>query len=69
MEGHNFKSEFNERYGLACRKIIRMLSENSRCSISEMADALNISRRSAAGKISILERELGMNSVVGHSPL
>lgn len=52
---------FNERYSIAARKIMRMISEDSRAKITEMASSLDMSRRTVALKLADMERELNLH--------
>ncbi|MDE1824030.1 MAG: Lrp/AsnC family transcriptional regulator [Candidatus Micrarchaeota archaeon] len=58
---YDFKSSFNDRYNLVTRRILRMLSENSRASVSSMSLALKISRKSVVERIRRLEKEIGIS--------
>ncbi len=58
---YEFKSAFNEQYSLIARKILRMLSENSRATTSEMSKQLNISRQAIAKRLKKLESDLGIS--------
>ncbi|MDE1869215.1 MAG: AsnC family transcriptional regulator [Candidatus Micrarchaeota archaeon] len=60
MPSEAFTSRFNERYGVMSRRIVRMLSENSRISLTEMAKRLGVSRRTVTIKLRRLEKELGI---------
>ena len=60
MEDYDFKSVFNEKWSPFVKKIIRMLSENSRISITEMAKILGVSRRTVEEKLKKAEKELGI---------
>ena len=53
-------SRFNKNYSTLSRKIVRMLSENSRLSMAELAKRLDVSRPTVKEKIRRLESELGM---------
>ena len=55
-----FRSDFNERYGLVTRKMLRMLSENSRISVSELSKGLGVSRLTARNRLRKLESEFGV---------
>lgn len=61
---YEFKSAFNERYSLLSRRILRMLSENSRITTSEMAEQLGISRQAVSKRIDKLENDLGINYTI-----
>ncbi|MGA3020898.1 MAG: AsnC family transcriptional regulator, partial [Candidatus Micrarchaeales archaeon] len=62
-EEYEFHSAFNDRYNLVTRKEIRLLSENSRISITEMSKALQISRKSVKDRLLRLEKDLGISYV------
>ncbi len=57
---YEFESRFNERYSLVSRKIMRMLSENSRISNTEIAGKLGVTRQAIAKRLSLLEKEFGV---------
>ena len=54
-------SAFNQRYSVTARKIMRLISNDSRIKITEIAKILNISRRTAALKLSAMEKELKLH--------
>lgn len=54
----NFNSEFNEKYSLPTRVILRTLSENSRTPITEIAKLIKTARRTAKVKLNRIEKEL-----------
>ena len=58
------ESAFNKRYNLLTRKIVRLLSENSRISVSEIAKRLLVSRPTVQDRISRLEKEFGMRYTI-----
>lgn len=58
--GFEVQSRFHERYSPITKKIFRLLSENSRASISEMSNALGISRRTISERLKKLESESGL---------
>ena len=60
MENYDFRSEFNEKWSPFVKRIVRMLSENSRMSITEMAKRLGVSRRTVEEKLKKAEKELGI---------
>lgn len=60
MEDYRFKSEFNEKWSVPTRRITRMLSENARISVSELAKELNLSRRTARERMLKAESEFGI---------
>jgi DNA-binding Lrp family transcriptional regulator len=55
-----FTSKFNERYSILTRRIVRLLSEDSRMSVLEMSKSLGISRRTIKDKLEKAEEELGL---------
>jgi DNA-binding Lrp family transcriptional regulator len=57
---YEFHSSFNDRYAVASRKILRILSENSRTPISGIAKDVNLSRKSAKDRLKKLEEEFGI---------
>lgn len=63
-EDPNFKSEFNERYSLVSRKLLRALSEDSRRSISDLSKQLGLSRKTTKERLLKLEKELGVRYTV-----
>ncbi|MGI0100945.1 MAG: winged helix-turn-helix transcriptional regulator [Candidatus Micrarchaeaceae archaeon] len=64
MAEDHLSSEFNSRYSIPARKMIRMVSENSRIKITEMAKKLDMSRRTVAVKLANLEKELGIRYTI-----
>jgi DNA-binding Lrp family transcriptional regulator len=61
---YDIESEFNKRYNLLTRKIVRLLSENSRMSIAEISKRLNVSRPTIKERINRLEKDLGMRYTI-----
>ena len=57
---YEFGSRFNGRYSLVARKIMRMLSENSRMSNTEIAEKLGVTRQAVAKRLARLEKEFGI---------
>ncbi|MDE1825100.1 MAG: Lrp/AsnC family transcriptional regulator [Candidatus Micrarchaeota archaeon] len=57
---YEFRSDFNERYSLVSRRILRMLSEDSRSSISGISRSLGLSRQSVVERVQKMEKELGI---------
>lgn len=53
-----FESAFNGRYTLITRKILRMLSQDSRTPVTEIANKANVSRRTAKARIGGIEKAL-----------
>ncbi len=60
QEYQEFRSEFNDKYSLVSRKILRALSENARISISDLSKQLELSRKTTKDRILRLEKELGI---------
>ncbi len=58
------ESKFNKKYNLLTRRIVRLLSEDARISVAEIAKKLNISRPTVKDRISRLEKELGMRYTI-----
>jgi DNA-binding Lrp family transcriptional regulator len=54
----DFKSEFNSRYSTLLKRILRILSNNSRTKISDIAKRSSVSRRTATLKLNAIEKEL-----------
>jgi DNA-binding Lrp family transcriptional regulator len=63
-ENYAFQSAFNEKFNVFTRKIIRLLSENSRLSVSEIASGVNLSRNTARQRIRKAEEEFGIRYTV-----
>jgi DNA-binding Lrp family transcriptional regulator len=59
-EEHLFESAFNEKYSLLVRRILRMLSDNSRVSVSELSRELGVARHTVVEKIAQAEKEFGL---------
>lgn len=60
MGAYKIKSQFNTEYSLPTRRIVRMLSENARLSVTEIAKRLGISRPTVKERLRRLEADLGM---------
>ncbi len=58
------RSSFNERYSVTARRVLRAISNNSRAKITDIAEALGISRRTAALKLAALEKELNIHYIL-----
>jgi DNA-binding Lrp family transcriptional regulator len=58
---YEFESRFNEKYSLVARKIVHLLSENSRISNTEIAEKLGVTRQAIAKRLGKLEREFGID--------
>jgi len=61
---YEVESTFNKRYGLVTRKIVRLLSQNSRQSIAELSKSVGVSRPTVKERIKRLESEMGMRYTV-----
>ena len=59
--GNEIKSAFNQKYSLTARRIMRLISSDSRVKITTIANALNVSRRTAALKLENMEREFNLH--------
>ncbi|MGI0141953.1 MAG: winged helix-turn-helix transcriptional regulator [Candidatus Micrarchaeales archaeon] len=64
MADYEFRSEFNEKWSPLAKSMIRLLSENSRMSITEMAKHLDTSRKTVADKIKRAQEELGIKYTI-----
>lgn len=61
MEDFDIESKFNKKYGVITRKILRMLSDDSRISITKMAKKLNLSRRTVTLRLKKIEGAFNVN--------
>ncbi len=59
-EDFRFASHFNEKWSILTRQMLRLLSEDSRISISAMAKKLNVSRKTIRNKLRDIENEFGI---------
>ncbi len=57
---YEFHSTFNDNYSVPTRRIMRMLSENSRTSLTKLASELKLSRRTVKERLGNIERSLGV---------
>lgn len=64
MQDFEFESRFNGRWDPLLRKIIRLLSENSRMSIVEIAKQLEVSRKTIVDRMEKAEKELGIKYTI-----
>ena len=64
MDREDFKSAFNDKYSITARKVLRMISSNSRVKITEMATYLDMSRRTVALKLAAIEKELKLHYIL-----
>jgi DNA-binding Lrp family transcriptional regulator len=60
MENFDFSSEFNEKWSALAKRMLRLLSEDSRMSITEMAKRLAVSRNTVKKKLKEAESALGI---------
>jgi DNA-binding Lrp family transcriptional regulator len=58
---YEFHSAFNDNYTIPTRRIVRMLSENSRTSLTQISSALELSRRNVKERIDKIETALGIH--------
>ncbi len=58
---YEFESKFNKKYSLVARRIIHLLSENSRASNTDIAKKMGITRQAVAKRLKRLEKEFGIN--------
>lgn len=63
-----FESRFNKEYGLVMRKIVRILSYNSRATVSEIAKELKMSRSTVAKKLKKMESSLKVEYTIEFDP-
>lgn len=66
---YEFESKFNSEYSLITRKIVRMLSYNSRTTVSEIAKDLRMSRSTAAKRLKKLEGSLKIGYTIEFDPM
>lgn len=57
---YEFQSEFNQRWSALVKKMVRLLSQDSRTSITELASKLEVSRKTVSDKLKRAEKELGL---------
>jgi DNA-binding Lrp family transcriptional regulator len=60
MVDFELECKFNRSYSIVTRRILRMLSENSRVTLTEMARRLKISRRNITKRLKIIEKEFNI---------
>jgi DNA-binding Lrp family transcriptional regulator len=58
------KSEFNEKYSITARKVLRKVSNDSRAKITKIAVDLDVSRRTAMLKLEAMEKELKLHYIL-----
>jgi len=61
---YEFESEFNKKYSVVARKIIRLLSVDSRASISKISEYSGLSRTEAKKRLERIEKEFDINYVL-----
>ena len=61
---YNFSSVFNNKYNLVTRKIIRLLSQDSRVSVSEISKQIGMSRETTRNRLKKIEKEFEINYTV-----
>ncbi len=64
MEDYEFHSSFNEKWSAVVKRMVRMLSENSRVSVTEMSKQLGVSRRTVEDKLSKAEKEFDIKYTI-----
>ena len=65
---YDFESDFNREYSPVTRKIIRLLSNDSRITISEMAKQLKMSRSTIASRLKKIEETFQIKYTLGFNP-
>lgn len=61
---YEFHSDFNDRYSIDTRRILRILSENSRASIAEIAKYARVSRKTVTRKLEPIKNTFGLRYTV-----
>ncbi len=61
---YDVESEFSKKYALLTRRIVRLLSEDSRMPVAEIARMLDVSRTTVKDRIGRLEKEFGMEYTI-----
>ena len=61
---YDIESDFNKKYALLTRRIVRLLSENSRMPVAEIARKLHVSRTTVKDRVNRLETQFGMKYTV-----
>jgi DNA-binding Lrp family transcriptional regulator len=57
---YDITSKFNREYSLVSRKIMRLISEDSRITVAEIAKKVGLSRPTVKLKLSAMQKELGI---------
>ncbi len=60
FDEYKIESRFNRERSVISRKIVRLLSENSRVTVAEIANRVSLSRPTVKSRLLALEKELGM---------
>ncbi len=64
MEDYDFHSAFNERWSPLLKRIVRLLSEDARMSVTGMAKRLGVSRKTVEKMLKKAEKELGIRYTI-----
>jgi DNA-binding Lrp family transcriptional regulator len=59
-----FHSNFNDAYSIVTRKIVRILSENARASVSDISKMTKLSRKTVTDRMRKLEQEMNLRYTV-----
>ncbi len=59
-----FRSSFNEKWSPETRQLVRILANDSRISVSDLAKKLQVSRKTAKDRLKKAEAELGMKYTI-----
>jgi DNA-binding Lrp family transcriptional regulator len=59
-----FHSSFNDAYSVVTRRIVRILSENARASVSDISKTTKLSRKTVTDRIKRLEKEMGLQYTI-----
>ncbi len=59
-----FHSSFNDEYSVVTRRIVRILSENARASVSDISKTTKLSRKTVTDRIKRLEEEMGLKYTI-----
>jgi len=65
--GYEFQSKFDESYSILTRKMMRLISEDSRISILELSKKLGVSRRTVRERLMKAQSEFGIKYTVAFS--
>ncbi len=61
---YEFRSNFNDKYSLTTRKLLRLISQDSRASVSKMSGIVGVSRAMLRKRLSKMEKELGIRYTI-----